>query len=110
MVWRESAAGAAASTASLEYQLYDYGSLAPRPRRRPRYWATISARLRDGHACASMKRLVLDPNTGMLVQEALGMFYGHGTEARWTCMLDGRERLHRLSAAAVRRQWELPQH
>jgi hypothetical protein len=85
MVWRESAAarlcaaGVAASTASPEYQLSDYGSLAPRPRRRPWY----------GHACASMKRLALDPNTGMLVQEALDMFYGHETGTRWTCVLDG---------------------
>lgn len=59
-----------------EYQLSDYGGWLRDRVADPQYWATISACLRDGHACAGMKRLARDPNTGMLVPETPAMFYG----------------------------------
>lgn len=59
----------------LEYQLSDYNGWLHDRVVDPQYWATISACLRDGHACAGMRRLARDPNTGMLVPETPGMFY-----------------------------------
>ncbi|CAM0958028.1 unnamed protein product [Alopecurus aequalis] len=59
----------------LEYQLSDYnGWLRNRVADR-QYWNTIAVCLRDGHACASMRRFARDPNTGMLVPESPAMFY-----------------------------------
>lgn len=59
-----------------EYQLSDYGGWLRDRVADPQYWTTISACLRDGHACAGMRRLARDPNTGMLVPETPAMFYG----------------------------------
>nr|ACG34584.1 senescence-associated protein [Zea mays] len=59
-----------------EYQLSDYGGWLRDRVADPQYWTTISACLRDGHACAGMRRLARDPNTGMLVPETPTMFYG----------------------------------
>ncbi|KAF6987830.1 hypothetical protein CFC21_005437 [Triticum aestivum] len=60
----------------LEYQLSDYNGWLRNRVADPEYWATISACLRDGRACASMRRPARDPNTGMLVTEPPVMFYG----------------------------------
>lgn len=60
----------------LEYQLSDYNGWLRNRVADPEYWATISACLRDGRACASMRRAARDPNTGMLVPEPPNMFYG----------------------------------
>lgn len=59
----------------LEYQLSDYSGWLRERVADPQYWATISACLRDGHACAGMRRFARDPNTGMLVPEPAEMFY-----------------------------------
>lgn len=59
----------------LEYQLSDYSGWLRDRVADPQYWATISACLRDGHACAGMRRFARDSNTGMLVPETPDMFY-----------------------------------
>ena len=59
----------------LEYQLSDYNGWLKGRVSDPEYWATIAACLRDGHACASMRRFARDSNTGMLVPEPAEMFY-----------------------------------
>jgi hypothetical protein len=59
----------------LEYQFSDYNGWLKERVGDPRYWATIAACLRDGHACAGMRRMARDSNTGMLVPETPGMFY-----------------------------------
>lgn len=59
----------------LEYQLSDYSGWLRDRVADPEYWATISACLRDGHACAGMRRFARDSNTGMLVPETPDMFY-----------------------------------
>ncbi|KAL5231930.1 hypothetical protein ABZP36_030706 [Zizania latifolia] len=59
----------------LEYQLSDYNGWLKDRVADPQYWATISACLRDGRACAGMRRLARNPNTGMLVSETPDMFY-----------------------------------
>jgi hypothetical protein len=59
----------------LEYQLSDYNGWLRDRVADPAYWATISACLRDGRACAAMRRFARDPNTGMLVPETPSMFY-----------------------------------
>uniref|UniRef100_A0A0E0KNR7 Tetraspanin n=1 Tax=Oryza punctata TaxID=4537 RepID=A0A0E0KNR7_ORYPU len=52
-----------------EYNLGDYSGWLRGRVADPRYWATISACLRDKHACDGMSQLVLDPNTGTYVPE-----------------------------------------
>jgi hypothetical protein len=59
----------------LEYQLSDYNGWLRNRVADPQYWATIAVCLRDGHACASMRRMARDPNTGMLVPETPAMFF-----------------------------------
>ncbi|KAI4979997.1 hypothetical protein ZWY2020_016750 [Hordeum vulgare] len=60
----------------LEYQRSDYKGWLRGRVADLGYWVTISACLRDGHACRSMRRPARDPNTGMLVPEPAIMFYG----------------------------------
>lgn len=52
-----------------EYKLSDYGGWLRGRLADTQYWATVSACLRDRHACDGMKRLVRDPDTSLLVPE-----------------------------------------
>ncbi|CAL4919304.1 unnamed protein product [Urochloa decumbens] len=59
----------------LEYRLDDYKGLLHDRVADPKYWDTVRTCLRDGDACADMKELERDPNTGKFVEETPDTFY-----------------------------------